>query len=163
MFDEVFGEVTFDCGYTARREIAFFGENREIEILIDADEGEEISQLQRDAFEALMHNWEEMQQKTAAAILCYYNEREKGAYGPDDPIEFAKWWPDIESIEEMGRKIHLDAVVIPSEYTMEGKGEHPVYLLFSREWGGEDTEDNGVAVLIEGGEVTEVDYKYIAF
>lgn len=163
MFDEVFGEVNFDCGYTARMNIAFFGENREVEILIDADEDEEITQAQRDAFKALLGEWEEIQQKTAAAILRYYNEREKGAYGPDDETEFAQWWPDIESVEEMGRKIHLDTIVIPSEYVMEGKGENPVYLLFSREWGGEDTEDNGVAVLIEGGEVTEVDYKYIAF
>ena len=163
MFDEVFGEVTFDCGYTARKEMVFFGESREIEIIIDADEDEEITQTQRDAFDALMQNWEEIQQKTAEAVLSYYNETEKGAYGPDDKAEFAQWWPDIESTEEMIEKIHLDAIVIPSEYIMEGMGENPVYLLFSRDWGGEDTEDNGVAVLIEGGEVTEVGYKYIAF
>lgn len=163
MFDEVFGEMMFDCGYTIKKKIVFFGENREIEVQIDADEGEEIVQAQRDAFEALMRNQEEMQQRIAAAILRYYNEEEKGAYGPDDPIEFAKWWPDIESEEEMISKIHLDSIIIPSEYIMEGKGENPVYLLFSRDWGGEDFEDNGVAVLIEDGEVTEVGYKYIAF
>lgn len=39
----------------------------------------------------------------------------------------------------------------------------PVYVLFNRNWGGEDTEDNGVAVLTEDGEVTEVGYKDIAF
>lgn len=163
MFDKVFGEVTFDCGYVAKMEIEFFGENREIEVRIDADEDEEITQAQREAFEALMQNKEEMQQRTAAAILRYYNEEEKGAYGPDDEDEFAMWWPDIESEDEMAGKIHLDPIIIPSEYIMEGKGENPVYLLFSRDWGGEDTEDNGVAVLIEDGEVTEVGYKYIAF
>ena len=46
---------------------------------------------------------------------------------------------------------------------MESYGENPVYVLFNRDWGGEDTEDNGVAVLIEDGEVTEVGYKDIAF
>ena len=46
---------------------------------------------------------------------------------------------------------------------MESYGENPVYVLFNRYWGGEDTEDNGVAVLIEDGEVTEVGYKDIAF
>ena len=61
------------------------------------------------------------------------------------------------------KKIHLDSIVIESEYVMESKGENPLYILFNRDWGGDDTEDNGVAVLIEDGEVTEVGYKDIAF
>ena len=63
----------------------------------------------------------------------------------------------------MVKKLHLDSIVIESEYVMESHGENPVYILFNRDWGGEDTEDNGVAVLIEDGEVTEVGYKDIAF
>ena len=63
----------------------------------------------------------------------------------------------------MVKKIHLESIVIDSEYVMESKGKNPVYILFNRDWGGEDMDDNGVAVLIEDGEVTEVGYKDIAF
>ena len=63
----------------------------------------------------------------------------------------------------MVEKIHLDAIVIREEYIMESYGEKPIYVLFNRDWGGEDLDDNGVAVLIEDGEVSEVGYKDIAF
>ena len=64
---------------------------------------------------------------------------------------------------ELVEKIHLDSIVIREEYLMELKGENSIYILFNRDWGGEDLDDNGVAVLIEDGEVTEVGYKDIAF
>ncbi len=163
MFDKVFGEVKFDYGFAAKKDITFFGDTQSIDVYINCDEGEEIAQSQRDAYEALMQNWDEMQHKIAGAILKYYNEEEKGAYGPEDEDEFALWWPDIESEEELVKKIHLDSIVVPSDYIMESFGETPIYVLFDRDWGGEDLEDNGVAVFIENGEVSEVDYKYIAF
>lgn len=163
MFDEVFGEVEFDYGYVAKKNIAFGGDNQTIEVRIDCDEGEEITQAQRDAYETLIQNWDEMQHKIALAILEYYNEEEKGAYGPDDENEFEEWWPDIESENELVKKIHLDAIVVPSDYIMESLGEAPIYVLFDRDWGGEDLEDNGVAVFIEDGEISEVGYKDIAF
>ena len=163
MFDEVFGEVIYDGGYVAKKKIEFLGSVYETEILIDAEEDEEISQKQRDVYKALMLGWDEIQKKTATAILKYYNEEEKGAYGPDESEEFEKWWPDIKNEEDISKNIHLDSIVIQSDYLMELDGENPVYLLFDRDWGGEDLEDNGVAVLIEDGEVSEVGYKYIAF
>jgi len=159
MFDEVFGEVTYDYdGYIAVKEIEMFAESCEIEVHINCDEGEEISQGQREVFEELMNSPQDMQHRIAAAILKYYNEVEKGAYGPDDPEEFARWWPDIDSEEELAGRIHLDTIYIWSDYN----GKNPLYVLFDRDWGGEDTEDNGVAVGIEDGEVTEVGYKDIA-
>lgn len=164
MFDEVFEEVTYDYdGYVAKKEIDFLGDKQEIKVRIDAEEEEGIMQVQRDAYETLMQNWEEMQHKIANAILQYYNEEEKGAYGPDDADKFKEWWPDIDSEEELVKKIHLDTIIVPTDYIIEKKGENPIYVLFDRDWGGEDLEDNGVAVLIEDGEVSEVGYKYIAF
>ena len=165
MFDEVFGDVENDYGYVAKKKLFFFGEEQEIDIHIDidVDEGKGIAQIQRDAYSALMQNWDKMQHKIVNVILRYYNEEEKGAYGPDVPEEFARWWPDIESEEELVKYVHLDTIIIPADYIMEIKGANPVYILFDRDWGGEDLEDNGVAVLIEDGEVSEVGYKYIAY
>ena len=165
MTDEVFGEIEYDgeTGYIGHTTLTFGGSEQSVEVLIGCDDDEEISQYQRDAFKALIEGWDEMQHKIAAAILEYYNEEEKGAYGPEDEDEFESWWPNIDTEEEMVKKLHLDSIVIESEYVMESHGENPVYILFNRDWGGEDTEDNGVAVLIEDGEVTEVGYKDIAF
>ena len=165
MTDEVFGEIEYDeeLGYIGHITLTFGGVEQPVEVLIGCDDDEEISQFQRDAFEALMEGWDEVQQKIAAAILEYYNEEEKGAYGPEDESKFESWWPDIDTEEELVKKIHLDSIVIESEYVMESKSENPLYILFNRDWGGDDTEDNGVAVLIEDGEVTEVGYKDIAF
>ena len=163
MYDEIFGELILDYDYVAKKEITFLGNIQEVEIRIAVEEDNEIKQVQRDTYEALMLNWEEMQHKIASAILQYYNEEEKGAYGPDDEDEFAEWWPDISSVDELAEKIHLDAIVIREECIMELNGENPIYVLFDRDWGGEDFDDNGVAVLIEDGEVSEVGYKYIAF
>ena len=166
MFDEMFGEVEYeeDYGYIAHKELFFGGKEQSVEILIMCDDDEEeITQFHREAFGALLQGWDEIQHKILNAILEYYNSEEKGAYGPDNEEEYESWWPDIDSEEELVKRIHLDSVVIESEYVMESKGENPLYILFNRDWGGEDTDENGVAVLIENGEVTEVGYKDIAF
>ena len=165
MTDDTFGEIEYDeeVGYIGHTTLIFGGIRQSVEVLIGCDDDEEISRFQRDTFEALTEGWDELQHKIAVAILEYYNEEEKGAYGPEDEAEFEAWWPDIDTEEELVKKIHLDSIVIESEYVMESRGENPVYVLFNRDWGGEDAEDNGVAVLIEDGEVTEVGYKDIAF
>ena len=163
MYDELFGELILDYEYVAKKEITFWRNTQDVEIRIAVEEDWEITKVQRDAYEALMQNWEEMQHKIAHAILQYYNEQEKGAYGPDDEDEFAEWWPDISTVDELVEKIHLDAIVIREEYIMELNGENSIYVLFDRDWGGEDLDDNGVAVLIKDGEVSEVGYKDIAF
>ena len=164
MFDEVFGEVIFDYnGYVTKKEIIFAGEKLRVDVRITVGEDETIMQVQRDAYQELLQNWEIMQHKIVIAILKYYNEKEKGAYGPDDLEELAEWWPDIDSEEELVKKIHLDMIIVPADYIMDIKGENPVYILFDCDWGGEDLEDKGVAVLIEDGDVSEVGYKDIAY
>ena len=166
MTDETFGEVEYceDYGYIAHKDIVFGGNKLSVEITIMCDEEEEgIEQFQRDAFEALLEDWDEMQHKIAKAILDYYNDEEKESYGPEDEEEFKKWWPDIDTEEEMMKILHLDSIIIGIEYVMESMGENPVYILFDRDWGGDDTDDNGVAVLVADGEVAEVGYKDIAF
>ncbi|MEE1124693.1 MAG: hypothetical protein U0L18_01975 [Acutalibacteraceae bacterium] len=164
MFDKTFGEVILDYDFVAKKEITFLGSTQEIEVLIGVEEdNEEITQGQRDSFEALMNNWDEMQHKIATAILQYYNNEEKGAYGPDDEEEFAEWWPDINTEDELAEKIHLNSIVVRLEYIVENNGQNPIYVLFDRDWGGEDLDDNGVAVFIENGEVSEVGYKDIAY
>ena len=166
MYDETFGEVEYseDYGYICHKDITFGEVEQSVEITIMSDDEEEgISQFQRDAYKALMQDWNEIQHKIVEALLEYYNNDEKGSYGPEDEDEFNEWWPDIDTEDEMVKKVHMEAIVIETEYVMEDQGENPLYILFNRDWGGEDLDDNGVAVLIADGEVSEVGYKDIAF
>ena len=166
MFDVTFGEVEYteDYGFTANRRFIFGGKEQSAEVMIMCDDEEEgITQFQRNAFEAFMQEWEEIQHKISVSILRYYNEEEKESYGPEDLKEFALWWPDIDNEDELINRIHLESIVIGQEYVMESKGKNPVYVLFNRDWGGKDMDDNGVAVLVADGEVIEVGHKDIAF
>ena len=46
---------------------------------------------------------------------------------------------------------------------MNIKGGRYIYLLFSREWGGEDWDDNGIGVGFLNEEIDKIAYKDIAF
>ena len=66
MFDETFGEVDYeeDYCYTAHKDLQWGDEEQSVEVMIMYDEdAEEITQFQRDTFEALMQDWDEMQYK----------------------------------------------------------------------------------------------------
>ncbi len=43
------------------------------------------------------------------------------------------------------------------------ESERVPHLLFSRSWGGEDLDDNGIDVCFVNEEITEIGYKDIAF
>ena len=58
-------------------------------------------------------------------------------------------------------------IVLPPDFIMESKRKkghmNPVYLLFDRDWGGEDSDGNGVCAFVADGEVVEVGYNDMAF
>ena len=161
MKDRVFGELDYDYGFVGKISIDFFGDTEEIDIIIQADDEEDgIADIQYAAYEAFKAKWNDIQNDIAEKIIEYYNNEEKGAYGPDDEEEFREWWPDIESRADLLPLIHIDSVIIPNDYLM-GDGRK-VYVLFDRDWGGQDLEDNGVAVGLVDEAVEEVGYKDIA-
>lgn len=95
--------------------------------------------------------------------FLFYSDLLNGAYGPSDEEEFNSWWPDIESIEDLKPLLHIDTIVVPEDYIMESMGGRGMYVLFDRDWGGEDFDDNGVAVSIVDETIDEVGYKDIAY
>ena len=113
-----------------------------------------------------MEKYKTIQARIAEKILVYYNEEEKGAYGPDDPEESKEWWPEINTVDELADKLHLEFIIIPEAYRMNNvrnKCKRCVYVLFSRDWGGEDSDDNGVAVKLHNEEIVEAGYKDMAY
>lgn len=167
MRDPVFGLLKEEEGYgwTGQLVLEFGGVPRQVELTIPKS-GEEgsITPCQRESFEAFWNQWPQLQPKVLDALIRYYNEEERFVWGPDDPEEFARWWPEIETHEAMYQQITLTGLVIPRDFVMKRVKEgRCVYLLFERAWGGEDLDQNGVGVCCKNEEVDEVGYQTIAF
>lgn len=135
-------------------------------MIVDSSFGEqtEVSDLQHGAYQSFLKKWPGLQEAVVQEVVRYYNVEERFAYGPDDPEEFAAWWPEIETVEEMRKWITLETVVIPSDGIMQAvyDGKRCLYLLFSRDWA-EDPNNNGVGIQLLNEEITESGFQDIAF
>ncbi len=165
--DTVFGALDFDGFYwNGHVKLDFFGEERQLGLIVDSSFGEqtEVSDLQHKAYYFFLEKWPGLQEAVIQEVIRYYNEEGRFAYGPDDPEEFAAWWPEIETVEEMRRWVTLETVVIPSDGIMRDvyEGKRCLYLLFSREWA-EDPNNNGVGIQLLNEEITESGFQGIAF
>lgn len=165
MTDSIFGELKQEGYYlTGEQTLTFGGVPCPIEVLINLSIGQtEIAQIQRETFQCFMDKWPALQSELIEALIRYYNEEERFAYGPEDEEELAEWWPEIETKEALLQAVTIESIVIPREPIMDIKGGRCVYLLFSRSWGGEDWDDNGIGVCILNEEIDEIAYKDIAF
>lgn len=169
MTDSVFGELAEDVfgpfgGWSGELTMDFGGTARSIALHIQQSDGEGvITPLQIQSYQRFMEEWPSLQPKLMDALIKYYNEEERFAWGPDNEEEFAAWWPEIETREALLRAVSLEAMVIPWDFTMEEvKCGRYIYLLFSKAWGGEDTEDNGIGVGFLNEGIDEIAYKDIA-
>lgn len=160
MTDEVFGKLfqEDDNCWEGEKTLDFGGSNYSVEILIF---GKEVKEIQRSAFKCFMDKWPDLQDKLIDALIKYYNEDERFSYGPDDEEEAAEWWPEIETREALLQAVTLETIVVSEDFLMENGRR--IYLLFSRLWGGEDLDDNGIGVCYINEEIDEIAYKDIAF
>ena len=125
--DPVFGELGDQVGsFITYKNVVFCGNERSVEIHIHYEDEPVVSQLQRDAYEALTQGWDKIQHKVAAAILHYYNHEEKFSYGPEDEEEEKQWWPDIENEEDLVKYCRLSAIVISEEYLIESQKDRGI-------------------------------------
>ena len=161
--DEIFGELEYEnnYGYYKMVKLNFFGEEQEVKIFIESYNSREISERQYETYKLFMKNIKQIEDDIISNLLKYYNGEEKYAYGPDDEEENKKWWPEINTKEDMIKNIHFDEIRILDSFIL--KNERCIYVLFNRDWGGPDTDDNGVAVEIKNEKVTSVGYKDIAY
>lgn len=169
MTDPVFGELVEDDfgsfgGWSGELIMDFGGTARPIALHIQqSDEESVITQLQIQSYQYFMEEWSALQPKLIDALIKYYNEEERFAWGPDNKEEFSAWWPEIETREALLQAVSLETMVIPWDFTMEEvKCGRYIYLLFWKAWGGEDTEDNGIGVGFLNEGIDEIAYKDIA-
>lgn len=167
MTDQVFGGLDFDgCYWNGQVKLDWFGTAQELALSIDScyESQTEISDRQRETFRVFLERWPDLQEAVVKEIIRYYNEEERFAYGPDDPEEFAAWWPKIDTVEEMVKWVVLDGIVIESDSVAETcrEGKRCLYLLFSREWA-EDPDGNGIGIQLLNEQITESGFQDIAF
>ncbi len=163
MIEQTFGELTKEDegGWLGKKTLDFGGNVYSVDILIQCEANGEISKRQKKAFKCFMQKWPDLQLELINALIQYYNEEERFSYGPEDPEETAQWWPEIETKEALLQAVTLETIVITWDDMME-EGRY-IYLLFSRKWGGEDLDDNGIGVCYINEEIDEIAYKDIAF
>lgn len=168
MIDPVFGELEFDgCGYwNGRISLDFFGKPCDLSLMIDScyESQTEISDCQRETYRTFLEKWPELQETVVKELIRYYNEEDRFSCGPDDPEEFAAWWPEIDTVEEMVKWVELETVVIESDSIAEDcrDGKRCLYLLFSREWA-EDVNGYGVGIRLLDEEIDKTGHQSIAF
>ena len=162
MTEELFGPLEQEeCfGWQGRRTLEFGGRMQDVDILIHGD-GADVTPRQEEAFRCFLERWSVLQGEVLDALLRYYNEEARFSYGPDDPEELARWWPEIKTREALLQAVTLEMVVVEWDDLMD-RGRC-VYLLFSRTWGGEDYDDNGIGVRCVNETVDEIGYKDIAY
>lgn len=164
MIDNIFGELLQDdCDdWHGKQMLDFGGSTYNVDILINNDDEEEkITAKQKEAFKCFMEKWPKLQDGLIEALIEYYNEEERFSYGPDDEEESEEWWPEIETREDLLQAVTLETIVVPDDFMMEDG--RCIYLLFSRIWGGEDLDDNGIGVCYIDEEISEIAYKDIAY
>ncbi len=167
--NEIFGELEYEknYGYYGKVKLKFFGTEYDVKICIRTS-NEDIEEIQYETYNAFIKKIKQIEEDIVSNLLMYYNGGndiytygEKNAYGPDDEEENKMWWPDISTKTEMIKNIHFDEIVIQEGFLL--KNERCIYVLFNRDWGGPDEDDNGVAVEIKNEKVSGVGYKDIAY
>lgn len=159
MVDKLFAELEKN-DWLIEHTLNFGGNLCDVEIEIDVD-GEGIEPEQIKAFQCFFERWSTIQENLIEALIEYYNESERFSVGPSDEKELLEWWPEINTKEELLQAVILETILVGSDASQEDG--RTVYLLFSRTWGGEDIENNGIGVCCVNEEIDEIGYKDIAY
>lgn len=164
MTDSLFWELTYKYSWWyGSTTLHFGGKPGEVGLLVRGEEDEPITNAQKEAYLHFLEKWPILEQPMLEELVRYYNEEERFSYGPDpkeEPEEYAEWWPEINTPEAMVQAVTPDRIVVDDYMQKRGR---LVYLLFDRIWGGEDWNDNGVAVAFLNEKIEEISYKNIAY
>ncbi|MDP9699628.1 hypothetical protein J2T16_002529 [Paenibacillus intestini] len=149
--DSVFGELEYDYVWTKDTTIQFFENENKISPMIDGDEDGIFDEEQYLAYQALMKNWNDLQQNFLQTLLEYYQQRR---YELGYDIIFNENYPLVETTGHILEMIELDGIVVPYGDIREGRD---IGVLFNCSW----DKENGVGLRLLDEEVIEVGYQDI--
>ena len=138
--DNVFGKLTYDVSYEKYETKILLGKEAEYRIVVVAYEGQEILDVQREAYKTYLDNEALYMEKIPQLLLDYYLD----IY--DDILEFCDM-PKKYDKKHINTKTILDLMAIQT-------------IIFDREGNfgylcdvGWD-DDNGIAIILSGDEIT---------
>lgn len=150
--DSVFGELEFDYVWTKGTTINFLGNETEISLIVKGDEDGRFDEEQYLAYQALMKNWDQLQQSFLQPILEYYQQKR---YELGYDIALNENYPLFDTTDQILQMIALDGIVVPYGDIREGRD---IGILFNCTW---DTE-NGLGLRLLDEEIADVGYQDVA-
>ncbi|MBF0705399.1 DUF2004 domain-containing protein [Alkalihalobacillus hwajinpoensis] len=150
--DAIFGELEYEFGWSRVMTIDFFGNEIEIDLMIDGEEDGQFDEGQYIAYQLVMKHWNDLQQDFLNSVLTYYTQK-RSELGFD--TELNENYPVVETTDQILKMISLDGIVVPYEDIFE---ERHIGVLFNCTW---DTE-NGLGLRLLNEKVTEVGYQDVA-
>ncbi len=123
MEDKVFDELRevdeYSWKWQGKQKIDFGGKICDVDLLVQGNQQNEITERQKEAFRCFMEKWAELQELLVTALIEYYNEEERFSYGPEDEEEAEEWWPEIETKDALLKAVTLESVIVAEDFMMD--------------------------------------------
>lgn len=153
MNHHIFGELQYDYVWRRDYQINIFSETTEGKLNIYGEEGEDIENIQVDAFLEFEKNKSRLCDEIEQALYNYYQNvvmvyREKYGKSADTHA------PIVNNIEDMKMIVKFEALNLPYSFV---ENERVVGVIFQAKW----EKEHGVAVKIVNGEIADVGYQDI--
>ncbi len=153
MFNDVFGELYYEYDWIGKTSLDWYGESIDVDLIVLGEENEEIDALQCESYTSFMNEWNTIKESLLESVLLYYqNLRSELGYD----IEDNEYYPEITTIEEIKKRITLDALVIPLSGIYEGRS---AALAFTCDW----DPENGLGIVFVDEKITQIGYQDIVF
>lgn len=150
--DKIFGELEYDYVWSKYTTIEFCHKEVKIVLTVNGREDGVFYEKQYTSYNALIQNWNQVQQNILQPILDYYKET-RHELGYD--VVFDEDYPLIETTDQLLERINLVGINIPRAKNLEGRY---IGLSFDCTW---DSE-NGLGILLVDEKVNEVGYQDVA-
>lgn len=151
---EVFGSIKYNYGWVKEEEIYCWGQNRIMEIVIDAEEDAEFEHIQEEAFNRFFSNIDSLLAKAEESVFQYYQEvcsDYRDRLGDDLKDKVA---PMINSKQDIIKLVSPKQVLFPMAFDEDIR---EVGILLDCTW----EKEHGLAIKFQNEEVVEVGYQDI--
>ena len=153
MKDKVLGVLYYGYGWNGTVRLDWSGREEDVDLMINGEEEDGISDYQRECFTAFMDAWPALQTEVPEQIFMYYRKlSEELGYGDGSHLDY----PRLSQASEIKEHIHPDQISIFEEGIFEGRC---VGLAFNCTW----DDENGCGVLLIDEHVEEVGYQDLVF
>ena len=152
MKNELFGELTFGNGLEGYSSITLYGTTEQIDLVVNCEEGEKITDAQRASYMEYKRNVAKLLKDIEEGIFIYYKTiyKEYQQQYAEAPEEIDQRVPTVSYPEDMKRLVKPTSFIIDYDFN-DGDPIH-MGVLFNCTW----DPSHGIAAVIISGEVVEI-------